>query len=138
MKKAAYVLLVGLIFMVLLCGFSFYAVAQAGLPVEPTRRPPISATLVPEPNTETACIAAGGEWIRVGGFDPKDICDMPAPDAGMPCSDFSECAGYCLGTNASFFADMYWPYVIGECSATIHDSGAFEVRDGHLTIISYD
>ncbi|ADC64191.1 hypothetical protein Alvin_3301 (plasmid) [Allochromatium vinosum DSM 180] len=49
-----------------------------------------------------ACERAGGQIKRVC-LAQQPMCVIPYPDAGRPCRDASECAGYCL---ASFGAQI--------------------------------
>lgn len=58
-----------------------------------------SAVVKPSiPKDQATCLAAGGEWRRLGipcDTCPKS-CDLPTSDAGAACSDFSHCQGACL------------------------------------------
>lgn len=51
--------------------------------------------LVTMPSCGPACRARGGRYIRVH-FGTKQICDMPAKDAGRSCRDSGECENECL------------------------------------------
>lgn len=48
-----------------------------------------------EPPSREACEAAGGQWGRLG-LQPQARCNLPAPDAGKPCTDATDCAGACI------------------------------------------
>ena len=45
--------------------------------------------------TRAECEAAGGKWGRFG-LRQRELCDMPAPDAGKPCTDSKDCASACI------------------------------------------
>jgi len=47
------------------------------------------------PQTQAACLEAGGRWAP-GGLWPEPLCFLPNPDAGKGCSKASDCAGACL------------------------------------------
>lgn len=47
------------------------------------------------PESEAACLAAGGRWAPVGIF-PSPICRVPTRDGGRICGDDGECEGSCL------------------------------------------
>ncbi|SMH33116.1 hypothetical protein [Maritimibacter sp. HL-12] len=47
------------------------------------------------PQTEAACLAAGGRW-GPGGLFPDPLCFLPNPDAGKSCAKASDCVGTCL------------------------------------------
>lgn len=51
--------------------------------------------LVVAPNNEQDCLTQGGRW-GPQGMAQTDMCDLPATDAGMPCTDSSQCQGLCL------------------------------------------
>jgi len=46
------------------------------------------------PETETGCLAAGGNWGPVGLLG-TEACTMTSPTGGKQCMDSSECAGEC-------------------------------------------
>jgi hypothetical protein len=51
----------------------------------------------PAPETQTGCLAAGGDWSRAG-LAPKEACRFPAKDAGKFCLTGFQCQlGQCLG-----------------------------------------
>lgn len=45
---------------------------------------------------QIACEEKGGEWMQ--GNRPQPYCNMLADDAGVECTDSSECEGLCLAT----------------------------------------
>ena len=135
MKKLAYLLLFVLACILVLLSLSLYSVAQAGLTAQPTRRPP--ATPPSAPKNEAGCIAADGHWGTYGLANLK-LCEMPVSDAGVPCIDSSECQGACLGTDAAFYASLFWPYVVGQCSPTQINYSSMYVEDGRLEFINAD
>lgn len=47
------------------------------------------------PETEAACLSAGGRW-GPGGLWPEPLCFLPNPDAGKSCSSADDCVGTCL------------------------------------------
>lgn len=55
--------------------------------------PPEGPVAPGETETAESCAAKGGSWQRrFVGF----ICNMPASDAGKPCTDSENCEGMCL------------------------------------------
>lgn len=52
------------------------------------------------PETEVACLQAGGIWAQIS-FDPKKYCNLPTTDAGAICTDRSQCEGTCVGEHSS-------------------------------------
>jgi hypothetical protein len=51
-------------------------------------------------NTRAECEAAGGKWGRFG-IRPRELCDLPAPDAGKACTDSKECASACIAPDTA-------------------------------------
>jgi len=47
------------------------------------------------PETEAACLDAGGRWDR-GGLAGQLLCFLPTPDAGKACTVAEDCSGFCL------------------------------------------
>jgi hypothetical protein len=45
---------------------------------------------------QASCEARGGKWGPLGGLSNRTGCNFPYSDAGMTCSDSSECQGECL------------------------------------------
>ncbi|MBI4448943.1 hypothetical protein HY641_02875 [Candidatus Woesearchaeota archaeon] len=45
--------------------------------------------------TRESCESAGGVWGR-GGLLPTCFCNYPSPNADKPCTDTSDCGGFCL------------------------------------------
>ena len=45
--------------------------------------------------TRAECEAAGGKWGRFG-LRQRELCDLPAPDAGKACTDSKDCASACI------------------------------------------
>src|SRR5438067_1071513 len=43
------------------------------------------------PTDAAACQAAGGTWREASAIQTRHLCDLPAPDAGMECTDGSDC-----------------------------------------------
>ncbi|OGZ08136.1 MAG: hypothetical protein A3C93_00860 [Candidatus Lloydbacteria bacterium RIFCSPHIGHO2_02_FULL_54_17] len=58
------------------------------------------ADLSSPPETETACLKAGGIWAQTS-FDPKKYCNLPTGDSGTVCTDRSQCQGACVGEHSS-------------------------------------
>ncbi len=50
--------------------------------------------------TRAECEAAGGKWGRFG-LRQRELCDMPAPDAGKACTDSKDCASACIAPDAA-------------------------------------
>lgn len=47
------------------------------------------------PETEGACLDAGGTWAY-GGLSGHPLCFLPTPDAGQACTTAADCTGFCL------------------------------------------
>ncbi len=47
------------------------------------------------PETEAACLEAGGRWA-IGGLAGGSLCFLPTPDAGQACTKAEDCSGFCL------------------------------------------
>jgi hypothetical protein len=52
------------------------------------------------PATRAECEAAGGRWGRFG-LRPQELCNLPTPDAGKPCTDARECASACVAPESA-------------------------------------
>lgn len=50
--------------------------------------------------TRAECEAAGGKWGRFG-LRQRELCDLPAPDAGKACTDSKDCASACIAPDAA-------------------------------------
>jgi hypothetical protein len=48
------------------------------------------------PESEQACLAAGGNWANIGLPGMPKRCDLKAGDANRSCTDSSQCEGMCL------------------------------------------
>ena len=59
-----------------------------------------AAGSAPAQTTREACEAAGGKWGRFG-LRQRELCDLPAPDAGKPCTDMKDCASACIAPEAA-------------------------------------
>jgi hypothetical protein len=53
--------------------------------------------------TRAECEAAGGKWGRFG-LRQRELCDLPAPDAGKACTDSKDCASACVAPDAAAVA----------------------------------
>jgi len=51
-------------------------------------------------STRAECEAAGGKWGRFG-LRPRELCDLPAPDAGKACTDSKDCASACIAPDTA-------------------------------------
>ena len=51
-------------------------------------------------STRAECEAAGGKWGRFG-LRQRELCDLPAPDAGKACTDSKDCASACIAPDAA-------------------------------------
>jgi hypothetical protein len=77
--------------------------------------------LVIPPDNEQDCLAQGGAWGPQGLLQ-MEMCDLPAVDAGKPCTSSSQCQGLCLASDASS---------TGTCSPRTLNFGCFDVvEDG--------
>ncbi len=61
--------------------------------------PPPAMSAAPE--TEAACVAAGGDWALRGRMQSPQ-CIMTYADAGRVCSDDADCEGACIVEAAPF------------------------------------
>ena len=50
--------------------------------------------------TREACEAAGGKWGRFG-LQQRELCNLPAPDAGKACTDTKDCASACVAPESA-------------------------------------
>ena len=83
-------------------------------------RPPLT-TPEPLPTNEQDCLRQGGTW-GPQGISQMDMCDLPTTDAGLPCTDSSQCEGVCLATDSPS---------IGACSPRRLNFGCFTImQDG--------
>ena len=57
-----------------------------------------SGTCITDAEAKVACEAKNGEWGRPGLLQIA-YCLPKLPDAGKPCTDNDECAGYCIEDN---------------------------------------
>lgn len=79
---------------------AFLGLAACAGPAPAASAPAAAATpqakpqMPAEPANEADCVAAGGQWGRVG-LAGIEACTMPSPTAGKQCTDSSECAGSC-------------------------------------------
>lgn len=67
------------------------------------------------PETEAACVDAGGRWER-GGLAGRLLCVLPTPDAGKACTTAEDCTGFCLAQT-------------GTCSTESPMFGCFAIVD---------
>jgi hypothetical protein len=97
------------------------AVAACGsLPPLIVTAQPTAGPVVP-PDNEQDCLAQGGAWGPQGMLQ-REMCDLPATDAGQPCTSSSQCQGLCLASDSSS---------TGTCSPRTLNFGCFEVvEDG--------
>jgi hypothetical protein len=101
--------------------FIFVLAACSGLPEPLIVTPQPTAVPVVLPDNEQDCLAQGGAWGPQGMLQ-QDMCDLPATDAGKPCTDSSQCQGLCLASDASS---------TGTCSPRVLNFGCFDViEDG--------
>ncbi|WP_373045527.1 hypothetical protein [Vulgatibacter sp.] len=86
----------------------------------------------PDVRTEEECRALGGESYHLALDDDPATCFLPTPDAGLPCTDGSQCAGFCEAPAETEPGTL----VEGTCSARTQELCWTEVRDGlvHGTI----
>ncbi len=79
--------------------------------------PQPTAVPVVLPDNEQDCLAQGGVWGPQGLLQ-TDMCDLPATDAGQPCTSSSQCQGLCLASDSSS---------TGTCSPRVLNFGCFDV-----------
>jgi hypothetical protein len=79
--------------------------------------PQPTAVPVALPDNEQDCLAQGGAWGPQGLLQ-QDMCDLPAADAGKPCTSSSQCQGLCLASDSSS---------TGTCSPRTLNFGCFDV-----------
>ena len=101
--------------------FIFVLAACSGLSEPLIVTPQPTAVPVVLPDNEQDCLAQGGMWGPQGMLQ-RDMCDLPATDAGQPCTSSSQCQGLCLASDASS---------TGTCSPRVLNFGCFDVvEDG--------
>lgn len=83
-----------------LAALALGACAPAAPADGPAPGPGTVPTPIAIPETEPACLAAGGTWRREGLLG-RWTCVMPHPDAGRPCTDGAQCLGDCRATGPS-------------------------------------
>ena len=59
-----------------------------------------AALAAAEPTTRAECEAEGGQWGRFG-LRQREMCDLPAPDAGKACSDKKDCVSACVAPESA-------------------------------------
>jgi hypothetical protein len=81
-------------------------------------------------STRETCEAAGGKWGRFG-LRPRELCDLPAPDAGKKCVDAKDCASACIAPESAPVASSSE----GKCYARMLLIGTClkQVREGVVT-----
>ena len=62
-----------------------------------------ACSAAPAQSTRAECEAAGGKWGRFG-LRQRELCDLPAPDAGKACTDSKDCASACIAPDAALVA----------------------------------
>lgn len=77
------------------------------------------------PVTQEGCEQRGGIWRQWGRL-PQESCNMPAPDAGTPCTDSAECQGGCIGENEQATSGRCgeWQDVYG-CNVFMHSGKTY-------------
>lgn len=92
--------------------------------------PPLVVTLQPTPvsvvlpENEQDCLAQGGVWGPQGMMQ-RDMCDLPAADAGKPCTSSDQCQGLCLAGDSPS---------IGTCSPRVLNFGCFDVIEDSVRL----
>ncbi|GGD43104.1 hypothetical protein [Sinisalibacter lacisalsi] len=71
------------------------------------------------PQSDAACLAAGGRW-GPGGLFPEPLCFLPNPDAGKSCARASDCIGTCLAESRTCAPEQ----PIFGCYSFLDDDGA--------------
>ncbi len=91
--------------------------------------PQPTAVTVVLPDNEQDCKAQGGAWGPQGRLQMA-MCDLPASDAGKPCTDSSQCQGLCLVSDTSS---------MGACSPRTVNFGCYDIMaDGVKMTICID
>ena len=85
-----------------------------------------------QPTTRAECEAAGGQWGRFG-LRQREMCDLPAPDAGKVCSDKQDCVSACVAPESAAVGS----HAQGTCHARMLLLGTClkQVRGGVVTPI---
>jgi len=97
--------------------------ACGGLPPLVVTPQPTAVTVV-LPDNEQDCLARGGAWGPQGRAQ-MEMCDLPAADAGQPCTSSSQCQGLCLASDSSS---------TGTCSPRTIYFGCFDVVEDGSTM----
>ena len=85
------------------------------------------------PKSAQACDARGGVWTQFGG-PGQYFCRVKTRDAGVKCSNSSQCEGVCIAASTKPGGVAY-----NSCSDEISVYGCFEeFNDGHLLPICRD
>ena len=66
------------------------------------------------PSSPLDCENAGGKW-GPAGLSGSNICNLPTADAGIECSDSSECEGSCIADRAQYKGGVL--HTRGKCTA---------------------
>ncbi len=76
---------------------------------------------IPIPKTEKECTAKGGKWVVLGLPYPNKakVCDLNAVDAGIECTDSTQCQGACFAPKDS----VPGLKITGSCSQFIINYG---------------
>jgi len=97
-------------------------------PIETPAPPPTSSRPTPNPahlpTNEQDCLKQGGTW-GPQGLAQQDMCDLPTTDAGLPCTDSSQCEGSCLASGTPS---------IGTCSPNRLNFGCHNVMQDGMPI----
>jgi hypothetical protein len=103
--------------------------ACSGLPAPLIVTPQPAAVPVVAPDNEQDCLDQGGAWGPQGKAQ-LDMCDLPATDAGKPCTDSDQCQGLCLAGDTPS---------TGACSPRTVNFGCHDiVEDGVAMAICID
>ena len=85
------------------------------------------ATTVYADSERTLCESKGGSY-EANGMAQIFMCDMPATDAGIACTDSNDCEGLCFSENGT-----------GTCSPTTINFGCIPIlEDGEEVTICID
>lgn len=103
--------------------------ACSGLPAPLLVTPQPTAAAVIPPDNEQDCLDQGGAWGPQGKAQ-TDMCNLPATDAGKPCTDSDQCQGLCLASDTSS---------TGTCTPHTVNFGCYDImEDGVQMAICID
>jgi hypothetical protein len=123
-------MVITVLILALICGLA--ACGEAATPIPGPTSSPAGTPSV----RQLECERQGGEWLA-HGFDQRFMCNLPASDAGQPCSDSDQCDGLCLAPPD--IEPRTSGEVPGQCSPRQINFGCYNlVEDGRLAMACID